>query len=92
MATCPSCGNEVLTEAIALRSKWSEAALAILDGELGRAGDLFAEIGSLPDEARARLHAGDSENVRKALDFYRAVGAARYIREGEALLAGPVSL
>ena len=45
------------------------------------------QIGSLPDEARARLRAGDAENVAKALAFYRSVGATRYIRQGEALLA-----
>jgi class 3 adenylate cyclase/tetratricopeptide (TPR) repeat protein len=69
------------------KSKWNDAALAILDGELERAADLFAEIGSLPDEARARLRAGDPVNVVKALEFYRSVDAARYVREGEALLA-----
>jgi class 3 adenylate cyclase/tetratricopeptide (TPR) repeat protein len=74
-------------EAIALTSKWSDAALMILDGELARAADLFAEIGSLPDEARARLHTGDAADVGKALDFYRGVGATRYIREAESVLA-----
>ena len=28
-----------------------------------------------------------TDQVRRALDFYRSVGATRYIREGEALLA-----
>ncbi len=74
-------------EAIVIQSAWSDAALAILDGELERAADLFMQIGSLPDEARARLRAGDAENVAKALAFYRSVGATRYIRQGEALLA-----
>jgi class 3 adenylate cyclase/tetratricopeptide (TPR) repeat protein len=73
-------------EAIVIRSAWNDAALAILDGELERAAELFAKIGSLPDEARARLRAGDPVNVGKALAFYRSVGATRYIREGEALL------
>ena len=72
---------------IAIPSAWNDVALAILDGELVRAAELFAEIGSLPDEARARLRAGDPENVRRALEFYRSVSATRYIQEGEALLA-----
>jgi class 3 adenylate cyclase/tetratricopeptide (TPR) repeat protein len=75
------------TEAVRYASAWSEAALAILDGELERAADLFMQIGSLPDAARARLHVGGPENVGRALHFYRSVGALRYIRQGEALLA-----
>jgi hypothetical protein len=73
--------------AIRIRSKWSDAALAILDGDLERAANLFSEIGSLPDEARTRLRARDPKNVAKALDLYRSVGARRYVREGTALLA-----
>jgi predicted DNA-binding protein len=34
-----------------------------------------------------RLQTGIERDVRQALDFYRAVGATRYLREGEALLA-----
>ena len=51
-----------------------------------RAADVFFQIGSLPDEALARLRTREPENVRQALAFYRSVGATRYIREGEALL------
>jgi class 3 adenylate cyclase/tetratricopeptide (TPR) repeat protein len=79
-------------------SAWTDAALAILDGELERAAELFVEIGSLPDEARARLRAAErlladgrraeaDVQLDKALAFYRSVGATHYIREGEALLA-----
>ena len=39
------------------------------------------------EEMYARLRTGSEANVRQALDFYRSVGATRYIREGEALLA-----
>ena len=52
-----------------------------------RAADVYAGIGSLPDEADARLRSGREDQVRRALDFYRSVGATRYIREGKALLA-----
>jgi class 3 adenylate cyclase/tetratricopeptide (TPR) repeat protein len=86
------------TQSIAYRSLWSEAALAILDGELERAADLFSRIGALPDEAYSRLRAAErhaaagrraeaDEQLHRALVFWRSVGATRYIREGEALLA-----
>jgi len=35
----------------------------------------------------ARLRAGDEENVRRALEFYRSVDATAYVREAEAALA-----
>lgn len=73
-------------ERIAYDSRWTEAALAILDGALGRAADVFFQIGSLPDEALARLRTREPENVRRALAFYRSVGATRYIVECEELL------
>ena len=86
------------TESIAYRSLWSDAALAILDGELGRAADLFSQIGALPDEAYARLRSAErhsaegrraeaDEQLQRALAFWRSVGAKRYVTEGEALLA-----
>jgi class 3 adenylate cyclase/tetratricopeptide (TPR) repeat protein len=71
---------------IAYDSLWTEAAIAILDGALGQAADVFFQIGSLPDEALARLRTREPENVRLALAFWRSVGATRYIREAEALL------
>jgi hypothetical protein len=84
-------------DAIAYGSRWSDAALAILDGELEQAANLFAEIGSLPDEAYARLrlaeqlvaagrHAEADEQLLQTLAFWRSVRATRYVREGEALL------
>jgi hypothetical protein len=55
-------------------------------------------MGSLPDEAYARLRAAETlaaagrrdeggEELERALEFYRRVGAVRYLREAEALLA-----
>ncbi len=79
-------------DSIPVRSAWNEAALAILDGELVTAADRFRQIGSLADEAYARLRAGlegDRAQVQRALAFYRSVGARRYIREGDELLAAP---
>jgi hypothetical protein len=44
-------------------------------------------MGSLSDEASARLFSGEQAQVRRALDFYRSVGATRWTREAESLLA-----
>jgi thioredoxin-like negative regulator of GroEL len=72
--------------------------LAIVLRALGRSAELYADIGSLPDEAHARLRAGGqlleagrrtegTAQVERALGFYRQVGASAYLREAEALLA-----
>jgi class 3 adenylate cyclase/tetratricopeptide (TPR) repeat protein len=77
---------------------WIDAAVAFVEGELNRAAEIYATIGTRPDEAYARLRAAEQlvvegrraeadEHLQKALAFYRSVGATRYIREGEALFA-----
>jgi hypothetical protein len=68
-------------------SAWLDAAKAFASGDYVGAADLYARIGSLPDEADARLRSGIEPEVRRALKFYRSVSATRYIREGESLLA-----
>jgi class 3 adenylate cyclase/tetratricopeptide (TPR) repeat protein len=68
-------------------SAWLDAAGALTAGDYVRAADIYAEMGSLPDEADARLRSGIEAEVLRALEFYRSVGATRYIRDGEALLA-----
>jgi class 3 adenylate cyclase/tetratricopeptide (TPR) repeat protein len=81
-------GDEVRTSLAGIGAPvWSEIATAIADGGFVRAADGLAEIGALAEEAYARLRAGSEGQVRRALDFYRSVGATRYLREGEALLA-----
>lgn len=78
--------------------RWVQAGLDILDGRGQRVADMLEEIGDRPGEAQVRLHAADrlvaagrraeaDAQLAKALAFYRSVGATRYIREGEALLA-----
>ena len=73
------------------------AAVAILDGDDARAADMLDELGVVSEAARARLraaralaasgrHGEADEQLRRALAFYRPVGAIRYIREAEALL------
>jgi tetratricopeptide (TPR) repeat protein len=77
---------------------WLQAATAVATGEFGRAADIYAEIGSRPDEAFARLSDGrwflangrkaeGSAQLGRALAFYHEVGAVAYLREGETLLA-----
>jgi class 3 adenylate cyclase/tetratricopeptide (TPR) repeat protein len=81
-----------------LPSRWSEAALLYAGGERGGAADVLAAMGALAEEASCRLRAaealiaagdraGGDEQLQKALAFWRSVGATRYIREGEKLLA-----
>jgi class 3 adenylate cyclase/tetratricopeptide (TPR) repeat protein len=67
-------------------SRWTEAVRASVGEDFVRAADLLAEAGARPDEAEARLRAG-GEHAARALAFYRSVGATRYIREAETLLA-----
>jgi class 3 adenylate cyclase/tetratricopeptide (TPR) repeat protein len=69
------------------RTRWLEAACAVAAGDFTTAARMYAEIGSLPDEAFARLRSGAQSQIRLALNFYRSVGAVHYIKEGEALLA-----
>jgi hypothetical protein len=70
-----------------LHTRWLDAACAVAAGDFDDAAGIYAEIGSLPDEALARLRAGSEAEVRQALSFYGSVGATRYIQQGEALLA-----
>jgi tetratricopeptide (TPR) repeat protein len=85
-------------ERIGRQSRWLDAAKAIADDDFEGAADLFGEIGTAPNEALARLRAaqrlveqsrrGEADaHLQKALAFFRSVGATRYVREGEALLA-----
>ena len=79
-------------------SRWFDAAAAFASREFERAAAVYAEIGSVPDEAYARLRAAErlleqgrrseaDEQLERALAFYRSVGATAYIEEGEALVA-----
>jgi class 3 adenylate cyclase/tetratricopeptide (TPR) repeat protein len=77
---------------------WIRAARSYAGGDLRGAADACASMGALTEEARDRLRLAEelvtqgrrSEadiELRRALAFYRSVGATRYIREAEALLA-----
>jgi tetratricopeptide (TPR) repeat protein len=78
--------------------RWLDGARAYAAGAFEEAADVYAEIGSLPDEAYARLRAAEAlvdagrraeadAQLQRALAFYRSVGATAYIREAESLFA-----
>jgi tetratricopeptide (TPR) repeat protein len=86
------------TERATIRTRWIDAASALASGDYLRAADMYAEMGTRANEAFTRLRAAAQlvdagrraqadEQLQRALAFYRSVGATRYIREGEALLA-----
>jgi tetratricopeptide (TPR) repeat protein len=81
-----------------LRPPWLAAAEAYVAGEFASAANMLRGVGSLPDEASARLRAGEALDsagghpeadleLLRALDFYRSVGASAYVGRAEALLA-----
>ena len=81
-----------------LPSRWLEAAQAFVTGEQGLAAELYAAIGSRPDEACARLEAARQLMVANravqahselavAFTFYREVEASAHLAEAKQLLA-----
>ncbi|MGZ4408057.1 MAG: ATP-binding protein, partial [Gaiellaceae bacterium] len=91
-------GEELAAALQSYETPWARAAIAFCEGNPLQAAEIFAEIGAATDEAYARLTAARlfAEQGRRAeadaqlqyaLAFYRAVGASRYVREGQALLA-----
>jgi hypothetical protein len=80
------------------QSPWMEAARAVASKDLRTAADILGTVEALSEEAFYRLRAAEQlvaegrraeadEQLRRALAFWRSVGATRYVREGEALLA-----
>jgi hypothetical protein len=81
-----------------LESPWLRAARAVAADDLSGAADVFDDIGASTFVAFYRLRAAErllaegrraeaDVQLAPALPFYRSVGATRYVREGEALLA-----
>jgi class 3 adenylate cyclase/tetratricopeptide (TPR) repeat protein len=93
-------GNEWRSRIASLMSNtpWDVAAEAVLDGRWRDAADAYDAIGTPAFAAFAALH-GAEEAVAagnladadallpRALAFYRSIGAKRYVRAGERLLA-----
>ena len=76
---------QVLADAPA--TPWVESARAITSGEPLRAAEILDRIRATPEAAFTRMSCGVAREVEKALEFYRSVGATRYIHECEQLLA-----
>ena len=81
------------------KTPWLEASAAYCAGDALAAADGYARIGSRPDEAVARVRAASAlaergnpaqadAQLERALEFYRSVGAAAYLRQAEPLLTG----
>jgi hypothetical protein len=79
-------------------SRWLEAARAVALDELACAAELYAAIGSLPDELVSRLgvvqqavargdRAQAETNLGRLLPAFEQLGAERYLEDGEQLLA-----
>jgi len=75
-----------------------DAMLAVLDGDDEQAARLYAQAGHVLFEAEARLRWGErliaigrrpegDEEIARALDFYRPIGATLFVERGERLLA-----
>jgi hypothetical protein len=92
-------GPEVLdvVRASAWRTRWLEAADALVREDFLAAAGVCGEIGALPEEADIRLAAAardraagrgpDGDGAVRALAFYRAVGASAYAQAAELLVA-----
>jgi class 3 adenylate cyclase/tetratricopeptide (TPR) repeat protein len=82
----------------AASTPWLEAGAAFAGSDFEQAANRYAKIGSLPDEAYARLRAAEqllatgrraegNTQLQRAVAFYRKVQASAHLREAEALLA-----
>jgi class 3 adenylate cyclase/tetratricopeptide (TPR) repeat protein len=89
---------DALARSATISTRWLDAARAYAAGRFEEAAAIHADIGSIPEEAFARLRAAGAlveagrraeadAQLQQALAFYRSVGATAYIREAEGLLA-----
>jgi len=80
------------------RTPMLELVLAVLDHDWERAVDMLDQMGLPQEESVARVRYGEElikqgrqaeglEQLERALDFYRSVGATRFIRQAEELIA-----
>jgi class 3 adenylate cyclase/tetratricopeptide (TPR) repeat protein len=85
------------TKRATTRTPHVDAAEALARGNYVAAADIYAKMGSLPNEAYARLRATThlvdagqrkeaDQQLQRTLAFWRSVSATRYVREAEALL------
>ena len=88
----------VIVESSPAGDRWADAVWKSLEGDYVAAADAYEQMGLRSLEARARFRAAEqllgdareneaAEQLERALDFWRAVGATRYVRRAEALRA-----
>ncbi|HJR18847.1 MAG TPA: adenylate/guanylate cyclase domain-containing protein [Actinomycetota bacterium] len=88
-------GHELAEALKGSTNLWARAAVAYATGDPAAAATICAEMGAVTEEAHAHMAAGRTlkaegreeeaeEQLRRALDFFRSVGASRYVRECEA--------
>jgi tetratricopeptide (TPR) repeat protein len=79
---------------------WQDAALAVLENRIADGATLMDRLGNRTWAAELRLRGGEAlideghadeaaKELEAALEFYRSVGATRFIRWAESLLAAP---
>jgi tetratricopeptide (TPR) repeat protein len=71
----------------AAQTLWHDAARRIASGDAAGAAEIYAEIGSVPDKAYARLRAGTEVQLRLALPVFAQLGATAWHAEAESLLS-----
>lgn len=73
------------------RTRWVETAEALVRGDYVAAARLYADAGSLPAEAYARLRAAEAglpdAGLAEAIAFFRRAGATAYLAQAEELAA-----
>jgi class 3 adenylate cyclase len=87
-------GLAAAVEDVRPATAWTAAVVALAEGDPGRAADVYAAAGSLPDEALCRLWAAEQagavsiggeawRQLSKATAFYRRVGATALLDAAE---------
>jgi hypothetical protein len=71
----------------AVSEPWVEIARLIVAGETAEAARRLDEAGDLSLAAQVRLRSEEDAELAKAVDFFRSVGATRYVTRAEAQLA-----
>jgi class 3 adenylate cyclase len=81
---------EAIAESVLTATPWRDSGLALGRGDAPAAAAIFGQMGAKPFEAEAHLLAakdGLPADLPAAIEFFREVGAVRWLREAEPLLA-----
>jgi hypothetical protein len=81
---------EAIAESVPTATPWRDSGLALGRGDTPAAAAIFGQMGAKPFEAEAHLLAakdGLPADLPTAIEFFREVGAVRWLREAEPLLA-----